>query len=193
VADFSGSLTVPTLFSVLAHIQASATSSVEGPILHFGAPSYRRSMVFNELRDRGAELAVVSDLYDENNLSAAIRKSIVVISPMFYSGYVFACFMRIAQAISHGVVVVSETGWLSHDTLEQLAACLGGVYFVPYDRLVTMTMQIVRSNRTRLTDDHVKRWNAFRQRLLDWDGTLSHLRHVTLCKHEREPAEMTAA
>jgi hypothetical protein len=176
---FDGGVTVPLLFTFLTNV-TTARQVVEGRILHYGTLNARRQFIFEQLEQRGESVALITSVVGQA-LIPIIQQSAVVISPMFYTGYVFACFMRIVQSISHGVAVVSESGWVTDDPLERLAGCLGGVYFLPYDQLVEGTLQILASNRTRLTDRQVDKWNRFHSQMLSWDGTGKRLMRLTHC------------
>ena len=96
----SASGTTPGLLEVLPAHPA---------VLHFGTASPRRVEVLDRLRAAGARVADIDDVVGDE-LYAFIANASVVIAPALYPGRAFACFMRVVQCVSMGVVIVAEAG-----------------------------------------------------------------------------------
>ena len=94
-----------------------------------------------------------------------------------YVGRTFPSFQRIGLCARQGVAIVLEQGDDPTDDVTALAVRLGGVHLVPYAHIAPKVAALIRDPSTwRLTREEVARWQAFKDALYAWNGTVGGLR-----------------
>jgi hypothetical protein len=102
----------------------------EVDVLFFGSPSERRTQIFDQLKNAGLKVELVSGAYGRE-LTPAIKRAKLILHVHFYQTALFP-FMRFMQAIPCGIPILCENSTMSAATDWQNS----GITFAPYEKLV---------------------------------------------------------
>ena len=112
-------------------------------VLFYGLMNERREAIVSDLRDRGLNVVVSTNLFGENR-DLLISRSKVVLNVHYYEAKVLE-MVRISYLLTNGCVVVSEVGVESD--LE--SALTNAVAFAEYDKIVETCVRLSRSREVR--------------------------------------------
>jgi hypothetical protein len=158
------------------HRSSSGTPPSQRPVLCFGNMSPRRRLLVDLLTARGAPVEVV-DAVHGRQLDRVIAASALLFSSTVYTGRTFPSYMRIAMALNNRVPIVLEQGEQHElDSFAHMVHRIGGVSFAPVHHVVDVALGVLNGTGAGvMTPDVSRRWDAFQERLFDWDGSFPAL------------------
>ena len=128
--DVQAAYEIPLATSPLLNYFPETPNTGEVDVLFFGSPSERRTHVFDQLKNAGLKVELVSGAYGRE-LAPAIKRAKLILHVHFCQTALFP-FMRFMQVIPCGIPILCENSTMSASTDWHGS----GITFAPYEKLV---------------------------------------------------------